>query len=199
MSLVDCDTPTFQRSVCDFFPLSALFGSTETTTPASTRPASWLGRSCCRRGWVSEEGYINALEAAPTWPRGRMHCSVCVCVCVSIIFICVWFFIFFCPPLCSSVDVFRWLTCTRWLQRCGRRGSQRATRNTGAGRGKNSCTPLWSRRWQTSVIRQTARIHVELTQCGWFVAIIIYEFNSVPFGLFPLLFFGPLPSSSTEP
>lgn len=31
---------------------------------------------------------------------------------------------------------FRWLTCTRWLQKCGRRGSQRVMRSTGAGRGR---------------------------------------------------------------
>lgn len=33
----------------------------------------------------------------------------------------------------------RWLTCTRWLQKCGRRGSQRATQSTGAGQG-NGCS-----------------------------------------------------------
>lgn len=36
----------------------------------------------------------------------------------------------------------RWLTCTRWLQKCGRRGSQRAMQSTGVGQGKNCCTPL---------------------------------------------------------
>lgn len=49
---------------------------------------------------------------------------------------------FFPPAWLRGCVHCRWLTCTRWLQKCGRRGSQRAMQSTGVGQGKNRCTPL---------------------------------------------------------
>lgn len=146
MSLKDCDTLTSQRRVCDFPTVCSIlqYGDYD---PGVHTPG-FLAREELLPKRVSERRRLykcfESFTHVTTWQNALF--SVCV------LFLSVFDF-FFCPPLYSFVDVFRWLTCTRWLQRCGRKGSQRATRNTGVGRGKNSCTPLQSHQWQMSVNR----------------------------------------------
>lgn len=104
----------------------------ETTTPVSTNLASWLRRNCCQREWVT---------------AGFTYCDTWVKICI---------FVFSLSPVLTlrsgsiystvfSAYIhgflpFRWLTCTRWLQKCGRKGSQRAMQSTGVGWGKKCYT-----------------------------------------------------------
>lgn len=120
----------------NFNPLGtfALFCSTETTTQMSTNLASWLRRNCCQSEWVTAgftyyHSWVKMFTYSSFYLALFLHYDMSACT------------VF--PACIHGCLHFRWLTCTRWLQKCGRRGSQRVTQSTGAGRGKNCCTQLY--------------------------------------------------------